>query len=226
MIIHFDLDYFVRTILALCVVLITGLAIAQESKEISADIQSQAHTYIVQSGDTPQKLAREHYGNERYAFLLMLHNNLENRDDLPVGSSIRIPAFEELFPGEPLAGVMREEIDLVLEVRQLFMKQEGRLREIQNNIEEKEPDLPTGTKELIKTAADKLDIAMSGFATIKEGIVYEPRGLLSQLRMLRNEMRELAYGDVSLREFDLDRVHERIAVALAYGVVWSRHGFR
>ena len=183
-------------------------------------------TYLVQPGDTLQALAKEHYGNEHYDELLMLHNNLAEPEDLVAGTRIDIPDFKGLVEGEEISKIFEPELALLFGVREKYLGIEARLWEIRRNVGRGRIDLPVELSSTLDVCSADVGKALEGFSEIREGVVYEPRGLLSQLRMLRDNLANLATGSNDGYGYDLDMVHQRLSIALTYGIVWSRHGFR
>jgi hypothetical protein len=179
----------------------------------------------IKDGDTPASLAAKYYGSEQYADLILHFNHLDEPENLEAGQVIRIPEFEALFSGESLAEVFSDELALILEVRSSCLEMENRLLERSRGGDDASVDLRDELVGRLREAAEQVDAAYEGFSVLKLGVVYRPRGLLSQLGMLSQDLRaaDQEISEDSTEYFD--RIHHRIAVALTYGVVWSRHGF-
>lgn len=214
-------------LLCICACLLLA-AIPAATQEEDRDIKEVPDfLYQVKKGDTLQALSAKYYGSEHYYRLIMLHNNLEKPEDLKVGEKIRLPEFKVLFDGEPIQDAFAEELDLLLETRRKYLKVEKRLWELHRaDWKKRIVDLPEEVKDTLELAACKVSKASEGFRAEKPEVVESPQSLLNQLSSLEANLESLSKGSNDGYGYDLDMVHQRLALALTYGVKWGRNGFR
>lgn len=218
----------IATALSLYAIILTAWAPSLPGRvEEPSAAPDQEETYEVQRGDTAEGIARLYYGSEHYGHLLLLHNNLEWPEDLLAGAVISVPGFEGLFAGEAVSEIYGCELKLVLQAREKFLSMEKQLWDIHSADWKQNPVvLPEDVKSALEQAEANVDKAIAGFGELRDGVVYEPRGLLGQLKSLSSNLHELSLGANDGYGYDLDMVHQRLALALTYAVKWSRAGFR
>ena len=183
--------------------------------------------YEVRRGDTFMSIAKFFYSSEHYYILLMLHNRIERPENLKAGESIRAPEFKTIFEGEPLNDFFGDEVKLILTAREKYIAVEKRLWELHSaDWSKRTVEMSDEIVTALEEAAECIETAYNGFGREKPEVVYQPRGLLSQQRSLADNLRGLAGGANDGYGYDLDMVHQRLALALAYGIKWGRSGFK
>jgi hypothetical protein len=178
-------------------------------------------------GDTLQGLAAARYGHRYYADLIALHNGIADASRLRPGTSVKLPPLLDLLSEEKLTSVAGVEVERVLCARARYRQVVGRVpRERLARRDQGPFEIPPEVKSALDHAVQDLAEARGGFAAVRPGVIAQPRQLRRQLQSAIDLMNRIAAGHLDSESYDVDMVEQHIALALTYGVVWARDGFR
>ena len=86
--------------------------------------------------------------------------------------------------------------------------------------------MPEDIRLALLEAASDLEEAIGALRANKTGVAQAPRSMIGQLEQNAGSLRELADGANDGYGYALDMIEQRYALALSYGVIWAREGFK
>ena len=187
---------------------------------------SSNQTYLVQSGDTLRSISQRKYGNPGYAALIAIQNKIMDESKLRPRQEIRTLDLKILLTEEKLVPILQPEIDAMLNARTLFAGVEGRLRELRQGRKEGRADVPPDVQAALRAALQSVDAAIAGLKQKKEGAGAVPQKMIGQLEGVSQNLMHLAAGSYDGYGYDLDMVHQRLALAMLNGIRWARNGYK
>jgi len=207
-----------------------GLADLSAQPRISQDEPS----YRVRAEDTLENISRRRYGNRCYMGLVAIHNELEDSHHLVAGDTLRLPDLATILAYENLTALVGAEMESILAAREAYIGVEPELRTIRRSVPRipGDPgtprpvlDLPEHVVASLVTASELLRTAARKLGQSREGVGNPPHHLIGQLVNAADNLDRQARGIQDGYGYDMDLVHQRIALALEYAIIWSREGF-
>lgn len=183
-----------------------------------------SRTYTVKRGDKLWDLSNKFYGNNRYARVIALHNNIPDPPKLRAHLVLRVPDLKSLLEAEGLYEVASHEVDAILKARALFRKNEPLLLSSRRGKSAGKVAIPTEASEDLKKAAESIDSAIAGLKG-KESVKATPKHMIGQLEGVSRNLKELADGSYDGYGYDTDMVEQRLVHAICNGIKWARAGF-
>jgi hypothetical protein len=183
-------------------------------------------TYTIGRSLTLWRIGELRYGSGQYADLIMLHNNLKDAAQLPIGRVIKTPELKAILVEEKLCPLMEEEVDSLLAARAAYLSVENLLQDAHRAAGRGTMTLPPEVKEKLLEAAQDADHAAAGFSQQKPGVVAIPAKAVAQMKSFADALRKLASGKCNESGGDIDLVHQHLARALANAILWARNGYK
>lgn len=181
----------------------------------------------MRAGDTLSALSKRRYGSPHYAKVVRLYNRIDDPARLGIGARVRLPGLDAILADEGVSAVMGDEVDRILAAMARYAAVEGRLWAVREGSRRGEIILmPEDIREALLAAAGDLEAAAAGFGTPRPGVVKAPASLIGQLAKTAENLRTIASGRSDGYGYDLDMVHQRLALAMHDAILWARNGFR
>ena len=189
----------------------------------------------VKSGDTLESIVRQRYGNRCYMGLIAAHNGLVDSRLLVVGDTLRLPDLAVILAQEGLTPLVGAEMKSILAARETYAGVQLELWTIRRNALRiaGDPGTPRPTLDLpehvvasIVAASGQLRSAARGLRQPREGIINPPHHLIGQLEKAAENLDPQSQGIQDGYGYDIDMIHQRIALALKYAIIWAEEGFR
>ncbi len=211
-------------------VLVSVLMVVHVASEVRAGEHDASDTptslHRVKAGETLWALSERRYGNRHYSKIVQLYNHIDDPKALRAGDEIRLPSLTVILAEEGLTNVMRDEVSSILNARTWYMEVEERLWILRSGTRRGEVvEIPEEVKHALRKAADETERAAAGFGINKPGVKQTPTSLIGQLTRTVTNVRRIATGWSDGYGYDLDMVHQRLAWAMYYGIIWARNGF-
>lgn len=187
---------------------------------------SSSVVHAVEAGDTLWTISERRYGSRHYSKIIQLYNHIAEPSELHVGDEIKLPDLKAILADEGLTRLMGDEVDSVLAAKARYMDVERKLQDARRGARRGETvEIPEDVREALLGAADELDKAAAGFGVEKPGVVKAPKSLIGQLTQTSGNLRRMATGWSDGYGYDIDMVHQRLALAMRNGIIWARSGF-
>lgn len=198
-------------------------------------IQQKESFYRVRSGDTLENIAWQRYGNRCYMGLIAMHNEMEDSYRLVVGDTLRLPDLTAILAETGLTALVGAEMESILAAREAYVDVEHALWTIRQSAPRVtgDPgtprpvlDLPEHVVASLVAASELLRSAARGLGQPRERVINPPHHLIGQLQKAADNLDRQARGIQDGYGYDMDMVHQRIALALRYAIIWAREGFQ
>ena len=182
--------------------------------------------YRLEADDTLRALSERRYGSPHYSKIVKIYNRVEDPKTLRPGDNIRIPELMAILEEEGLTRVMGSEVSGILNARSRYMAVEEQLWALRSGTRRGiVVEIPAEIEQALLRAAKEAETAAAGFGILKPGVRQVPRSLIGQLMQSATNLRRIATGWSDGYGYDLDMVHQRLALAMYYGIIWARNGF-
>ena len=185
-----------------------------------------AFDYTLRKDETLARVAALRYGHQNYYRVVKLFNHIEDERQIAAEFKLRLPDVSVILAEEGLTKVTPKEVELILCSRAKYDKvvdQLWALRVQSNN----SYVLPESVKRELLEAADDLQQATESLKSSRVGVSKVPGSMIGQLEQSMAGMRDLAWGEhAEPNGYDIDMVQQRYALAITYGIIWARDGFK
>ena len=181
---------------------------------------AQAQTYVVKPGDTLQKIAEEFYGSSSYDRLIVKHNSLGSTKQVAEGTSLQMPALDELLFKEGLDPEVQDEIRKILAARYTYMIHRNELlKAIMPSKNLNKVVVPLKIKDDLLKAAKDIETAAKSIAQ-KGNFFDAPVRMRRELLAAAANMKKMAQGRYK-KSYD-ESIHKNLATMFFHGIVWAR----
>lgn len=194
--------------------------------EYEANAKSNALRYTVSEGDTLERIATSRYDHRYYDRIIKLSNHIEDESKVKAGADLRLPNLMDVLTEEEFTKEAAYESQLILCSRAKYRRVKNPLWALRGAANRDRIVVPEDYRLALLEAASDLEEAIDGLRANKPGVTQSPRSMIGQLEQNAGTLRELAEGANDGYGYDLDIVDQRYALALSYGVLWARAGFK
>ena len=194
--------------------------------EYEAGAELNAQSYALSKGETLERVATLRYDHRYYDRIVKLSNDIEDENSVKAGTRLRLPNLIDILTEEGFTKVAPSESELILCSRAKYEKVKDQLGALRREAKRDRVIVPEDKKLALLEAASDLEEAIDGLKAPKPGVTQAPRSMIGQLEQNAASLRELAEGFNDGYGYDLDIVEQRYALALSYGVIWAREGFK
>ena len=194
--------------------------------EYEADAELNAHSYTLSGGDTLERVATLRYDHRYYDRIVKLSNHIEDENNVKAGTRLRLPNLIDVLTEGGFTKVAPSESELILCSRAKYGKVKDRLWALRREAGRDRVVVPEDYRLALLEAASDLEEAIDGLKANKAGVTQAPRSMIGQLEQNAASLRELAEGANDGYGYALDIVEQRFALALSYGILWAREGFK
>lgn len=194
--------------------------------EYEADAELNAPSYTLSDGDTLERVATLRYGHRYYDRIIKLSNNIADENSMKAGTRLRLPSLIDVLTEAGFTKVAPSESELILCSRAKYGKVKARLWALRREAKRDRVIVPEDDRLALLEAASDLEEAIDGLKANRPGVIRAPRSMIGQLEQNAVSLRELAEGANDGYGYDLDIVEQRFALALSYGILWAREGFK
>lgn len=127
-------------------------------------------------------------------------------------------------PELQLVDIVRDELDLILEARLLFMEHEKELFELRGDRDKNEPLVfPNKTREDLIRTESNLRKAVENLSNLPDSI-RPPQKVMNQLNQVVTNVKQLSQGQHDgPYGYDLDMFHQNLINALKYLMKWREN---
>ena len=183
-------------------------------------------THLFRTGQTLWNLSRDYYGNRHYSAVVALYNNIDDVNTIKDSTLLQMPALDTLLKDEKLGLVQAipNELDLLLEARELFQKHERKLFEIRGDRKKGTVlELASVTVNDLKKAEENILKCIKNFKSLEDSL-QPPQKVYSQLQQVATNVNQLARGQHDgPYGYDLDMFHQNLIHALKYLISWKKN---
>lgn len=194
--------------------------------EYEAGAELSAHSYTLSEGDTLERIATLRYDHRYYDRIIRLSNHIEDKNSVRTGTRLRLPNLLDVLNEGGFTKVASSESELILCSRARYGKVKDRLSALRREAERDRVIVPEENRLALLEAASDLEEAIDGLKANKPGVTRAPISMIGQLEQNAVSLRELAEGANDGYGYALDIVEQRYALALSYGILWAREGFK
>lgn len=195
-------------------------------EEYEAGTKLNVDSYTLSEGNTLEKIANLRYDHRYYYRIIKLSNHIEDETNIKVGTQLRLPNLIDLLSEEGFTKAAPSESEFILCSRAKYGKVKDQLWELRRDVKSDKVMVPEDIRLSLLEASSDLEEAIDGLKAIKPGITQAPKSMIGQLEQNAGSLRELAEGANDGYSYDLDVVEQRYALALSYGIIWARDGFK
>lgn len=181
--------------------------------------------HTLRKNETLAKVAALRYGHEKYSGVVKVFNQIEDASLIAADFKLRLPDVAVILAEEGLTKVIPKEVELILCSRAKYDKVVDQLWALRVQSENGYV-LPDGVKRELLEAADDLQQATENLKSTRPGVIKAPGRMIGQLEKCMVGMRELASGEHDGYGYDIDMIQQRYALAITYGIIWARDGFK
>ena len=194
--------------------------------EYEAGAKLNAHSYTLSEGDTLERIATLRYDHRYYDRIIKLSNHIEDENNVKAGTRLRLPDLMDVLTEGGFTKVAPSESELILCSRAKYEKVKDQLWALRREAKRDRVIVPEDKRLALLEAASDLEEAVDGLKANKPGVTQAPRSMIGQLEQNAMSLRELAEGANDGYGYALDVVEQRFALALSYGLLWAREGFK
>lgn len=194
--------------------------------EYEADAELKAHSYTLSDGDTLERIATLRYDHRYYDRIIKLSNHIEDENNVKAGTHLRLPDLVDVLTEEGFTKVASSQSELILCSRAKYGKVKEQLRALRREAKGDRVIVREDVRLVLLEAASDLEEAIDGLKANKPGVTQSPRSMIGQLEQNAGSLRELAGGANDGYGYDIDIVEQRYALALSYGIIWAKEGFK
>lgn len=193
--------------------------------EPNAKLTEVSHT--LSQGESLADVATLRYGHQNYYRVIKLYNHIENEANVAAGTSLRLPDISHVLAEAGFTKVAAPEMEVILCSRAKYGKVSGQLSALRHGRPLRERVVvPEQLRQELLEAADDLELAIENLKGSKPEVTRPPLKMIGQLEGSLWGMRELAEGSNDGYGYDIDMVHQRYALGIAYAIIWARESFK
>jgi hypothetical protein len=194
--------------------------------EYEADAELDAHSYTLSEGDNLERVATLRYDHRYYDRIIKLSNHIEDENKVKAGTQLRLPNLIDILTESGFTKVAPSESELILCSRAKYGRVKDPLWALRQKANRDRVIVPKDIRLALLEAASDLEEAIGALRANKTGVTQAPRSMIGQMEQNAGSLRELADGANDGYGYALDMVEQRYALALSYGVIWAREGFK
>ena len=232
---------------AAALILAGGFLIARRASRSKPEVQAQRYPHqhlsssewepaakftdasrTLREGESLASIARLRYGHQKYSGVIKLYNHIDDETAVRAGATLLVPDIAAILNDEGFTKVAPTEKELILCSRAKYDKVAGQLWALRSETpsHQREVAMSQKVKQELLEAADDLQQATESLKTNRPGTTRPPAKMIGQLEQAMWGMRGLAEGLIDDNGYDIDMVQQRYGLALTYGIIWAREGFR
>lgn len=188
--------------------------------------------YTVPPGATLELISSRCYGDRYYGFIVAAVNDLQNADRIRAGQVLRLPSLRQFLTERGVAKMAPAEVELLLAAHLDYRAMEdelwSRLRAAPDSSadDDRQLGLPDEAATSLVKVANDLNQCADLLAARSERNSRTLRSAVRRLRSAEELARKLARGACDENGYDIEMVHQHMALSISSLLDWSSGGGR